>query len=373
MKRHLTELTIQRAKLPARGYSQIFDLGYPGLALRIGHGGAKSFEHMYREAGILRRVNLGRWPALTLAEAREKWRQTREAISKGEAPVAKGKGPLFETVIEEWVRRDQAESKASSLYQLSRIIERDLLPAWRGKAITSITKKDDIIPVLNGIYDRSPSSAQKTDAYLRRFFKWCRGQDILMANPMEGLDAISPPAARERVLSDAELAKIWRAASDKPAIRMLILTGARKEEICSLRWSEVNAEKIEIPGVRTKNGKPHQIPLSNLAREILDQISRTGEFVFGGEKPFAISDRAKKAFDKFCGVSDWRTHDIRRTVSTQMNELGLAEPHVVEAVLGHTIKGVEKVYNRARHEAAKREALEAWGAYVCKIMNSRKT
>ena len=90
-----------------------------------------------------------------------------------------------------------------------------------------------------------------------RLSKWCRGQDIIMANPMEGLDTIAAPPARERTLKDDELAKVWRAASDGPhhaAVRLLMLTGARKEEICALRWSEVNGDKIVLEGARTKNG-----------------------------------------------------------------------------------------------------------------------
>jgi len=374
MKRHLTEITIQRLRPPKQGYLEVFDLGYPGLAVRVGHGGAVTFQHFHRGEGKLKRVTIGRWPSVSLAEARERWRKTREAISKGEVPARNGtdKGQLFETVVEDWLRLDQSDNKESSQYQLHRIVERDLLPALRGKSVTSITKTD-VIAMLDSISERSPSMAQKTDAYVRRFFRWCRGRDIILSNPMEGLDAIAPPKARERTLKDEELVKVWKAASDGPhhaAIRLLLLTGARKEEICALRWSEVNGDKIELAGSRTKNGKAHTIHLSKPAREILDNISRTGEFVFGGEKSIHISDRRKKELDKLCGVSDWRLHDLRRTVSTQMNELSMAEPHIVEAVLGHTVKGVAQVYNRAKHETAKRAALEAWGAHVVSVVQS---
>ena len=81
--------------------------------------------------------------------------------------------------------------------------------------------------------------------------------------------------------------------------------------------------------------------------------------------------RNKTALDKLCGVSDWRLHDLRRTVSTQMNELAMAEPHIVEAVLGHTVRGVAGVYNRAKYEAGKRAALEAWGAHVLGLVGGK--
>jgi hypothetical protein len=131
MKRHLTDASVQRIKPPAVGTVEIFDLGYPGLALRIGHGGAKTFELFYRVGGKLRRETLGRWPAISLADARMAWRKTREAIAKGEAPPQLGdaKTPLFETVVEEWLKRDQSKNKASSQHQLHRSLEVDLLRA----------------------------------------------------------------------------------------------------------------------------------------------------------------------------------------------------------------------------------------------------
>jgi integrase len=366
MKRHLTEITIQRLRPPKQGYLEVFDLGYPGLAVRVGHGGAVTFQHFHRAAGKLRRETLGRWPSVSLAEARDQWRKTREAISKGEVPTRNDRGSLFEVVVEEWLRRDQSDNKESSQYQLHRIVERDLLPAWRGKSVTALTKKDDIIPLLNAISDRSPSMAQKTDRYVRRFFKWCRGQDVIMTNPMEGLDALAAPEARERTLKDDELLKVWRAASDGPhsaAIRLLILTGARKEEIFALRWSEVNGDKIELTGARTKNGKAHIIPLSKPARELLRKMPRDGESVFG---QISMSDRRKKAFDKLCGVTDWRIHDLRRTVATGMQKLGVTL-QAVEAVLGHTSGsrgGIVGIYQRHDFASEKRAALEAWGQHV---------
>jgi hypothetical protein len=141
-KRHLTEIGVKALKVPASGQVEHFDLGYPGLALRVGHGGAKSFIIFYRQGGKLSRRTLGRWPQVTLAQAREEWRRTREAIARGEAPVTNGKSELlFETVVEEWLRRDIApRNKQSSVYQITRAVERDLLPAWRGRHIDTLNK-----------------------------------------------------------------------------------------------------------------------------------------------------------------------------------------------------------------------------------------
>ena len=105
---------------PSRG--RFFDLGYPGLALRIGHGGAKSFELFYRVNGKLKRESLGRWPGVSSAQARDSWHKTREAIAKGEQPLNRegstNPDKLFEYIVEEWLRRDQSKNKPSHLYQV---------------------------------------------------------------------------------------------------------------------------------------------------------------------------------------------------------------------------------------------------------------
>ena len=110
MKKHLTELSVERTRPPKDGSLEVFDLGYPGLALRVGHGGAKTFEMFYRVGGKLRRDTLGRWPAISLADARDAWRATRQAIAKGETPQRR-KSPtmLFEFVVEEWIKRDASQ------------------------------------------------------------------------------------------------------------------------------------------------------------------------------------------------------------------------------------------------------------------------
>ena len=197
MKRHLTDASVQRIKPPAAGQLEIFDLGYPGLALRIGHGGAKTFEVFYRVGGKLCGTTLGRWPAITLADARMAWRKAREAIAKGEDPSrrdgAKAPAMAFEFVVEEWLKRDQSKNKASSQYQVHRSLEVIFLPAWRGKRVDEITKRD-IHDLLDAIADRgAPIMARRVQAYVRRFFRWCIERDILRTDPTAGM-----PQSRQR-------------------------------------------------------------------------------------------------------------------------------------------------------------------------------
>jgi integrase len=383
-KRHLTDKSVQHLKPPATGELEVFDLGYPGLALRVGHGGAKSFELFYRTGGKLRRETLGRWPQITLADARDAWRKTRERISKGEDPSsrngAKAPAMLFERVVEDWLKRDQSKNKAISLYQVTKSVESDLLPAWRGKRVDEITKRD-IIELLDSITDRgAPLMARRVRASVRRFFRWCIERDILEIDPTAAMPRVGNGKSRERVLTDDELAKVWRAALGPfgAVTRLLVLTGARREEMAQLRWSEIDGATIKLEGDRTKTGAPHIIPLSAVAQALLHSLPRIAgsDFVFtiSGTKPISGWSRPKAKLDAKSGVTDWRIHDLRRTVATGMERLGVTR-QTVEAVLGHTSGsrgGIVGVYQRHDYAAEKRAALEAWGTYVVVLVGETR-
>ena len=366
MKRHLTDASVQRLKPPRDKDLEVFDLGYPGLALRVGYGGAKSFILFYRYAGKLRRETLGRWPEISLGAARERWRRTREAVARGDDPLgANGKVPAlaFEAVVEEWLRRDVVpRCRASSAYGVQRLVEHDLLPAWRGRRIDTIVKHD-VLMLLDAIVDRgAPAKARRVYVHAHRLFKWCAGRGIIDVNPMVGLEAPASENSRERVLTDTELAAVWQASTDWPfgaIVRLLILTGARREEIGQLTWDEIQGDTIHLEGSRTKNGNGHLIPLSAPALELLRSAPRIGEkyvFTLDGTKPVSSWSRAKARLDKASGVTGWRIHDLRRTVATGMQRLGVGL-QTVEALLGHTggsRAGIVGVYQR--HDLPPRSA-----------------
>jgi integrase len=386
MKKHLTDAAVRRTKPPKEGSLEIFDLGYPGLALRIGHGGAKSFEMFYRHGGKLHRETLGRWPSVGLAEARETWRKTREAIAKGEEPsringAAPDPAMLFEFVVEEWLRRDQSDNKKSSLYQVTRSVEADMLPAWRGKRIDEIGKRD-VLGLLDAIADRgAPIMARRVQSYVNRLFAWCLERDILKIDPTASMARYGSAKSRDRVLTDAELIKVWLAAESIGAFgevaRLLVLTGARREEMAQLKWSEIDGDSIKLEGERTKNGEPHIIPLSAPAKALLDSTPRIAgsDFVFtvSGTKPISGWSKPKIKLDEASGVTDWRIHDLRRTLATGMQKLGITL-QVVEAVLGHTSgsrDGIVGVYQRHDFMQEKRAALEAWGSHVFSLIEGQ--
>jgi integrase len=381
-KTKLTDAAVERLKAPAEGQVDYFDKQYPGLCLRVSCGGRKTWCYVYRIKGTQRRLKLDLYPVISVAEAHDAWRKARDTVLAGRDPMEERKqqrpATNFRDVFEEWMKRDQEKNKSKKAVR--GYFERDVLPRWQDLAITEIGKRD-CLTVIEAVADRGKvTAARRLHGYLHRLFKWAIGRDIVSTNPLTGVDKPGEEIKRDRVLNDGELVKVWNAAERMgwpygPLFQLLTLTGARRDEIGRLRWTEIDDNTIKLAGSRTKNGEQHSIPLSTVARAVLDKLPRIGdsEFVFTTNGKVAVSDwgNAKINLDDFAVLKDhWRIHDIRRTASTGMNELG-TEPHIVEAVLGHTIKGVAGVYNRAKYQAAKRSALEAWGAHVLELVEGR--
>jgi integrase len=370
-KRALSDLAVRRIKPPAAGQVDIFDQGYPGFALRVSYGGGKSWVYFYRLGNRLRRKSLGTYPAITLAEARELWRQAKHEVLLGRDPAWRDSSRSnFETVAREWLRRDQAQNK--SVAEVTRIVEKELLPVWRHRSITDI-RQHDILVLADTIADRGAVvMARRVLAYVHRLFRWAKGRGIIESNPAADLPKPGREIARDRVLTDDELAAVWKNAEALgwpygDAIRLLILTGARRSEISDLQWPEVDGSTIKLTGARTKNGEPHKIPLSNPAKLVFSQIPRIAgsEFVFGKPLSGGAWSQAKLKFAT-AGIPHWRIHDLRRTVATGLQRLGF-NLQVIEAVLAHTSgsrSGVVGTYQRHSFDPERRAALDAWGDHV---------
>jgi integrase len=403
-RRSLTAASLNRIKPPARGQVDHFDNGYPGLALRVSYGGGKSWVYFYRLGGKLRRMTLGPLRTLakdekepketkpgdplTLASARDAWRDARQEVLNGRDPALtrKRQKPAtdFRGVSAEWLHRDQAGNRSHD--EVKRILDHDVLPHWGQLSVSDIGRRD-ALDLIDGIADRgAPVMARRVHAHLHRFFRWAVGRGVIEANPMADLPKPGGETKRDRVLTDDELRAVWKAADDLgwpfgPAIQLLILTGARREEIGALRWGEIDIDgaQIKLEGSRTKSGDSHTIALSTRTSAVLSDIQRISEsdFVFTttGKTPVSGWSKAKADVDAAAAIDPpWRLHDLRRTVATGLQRLGVGL-QAVEAVLGHVSgsrAGVVGIYQRHSFDAEKRAALEAWGAHVMDIVHGKK-
>jgi integrase len=389
-RRALTAASVDRLKPPAKGQVEHFDTGFPGLALRLSYGGGKSWVYFYRRGGRQRRLTFGTYPALSLAEAREAWRQAKADLEAGRDPiqVRKRDKPAhdFAAVAEEWLKRDQAKNRTAP--EARRIIEKYVLPTWVSLRVDAIGRRE-VLDLTDSIADRgTPIMARRVHGRLHRFFSWCVGRGIITSNPMAGLPKPGTETKRDRVLNDDELLAVWLGAEELgwpfgTAIHLLIVTGARREEIGRLRWSEIEglatpSPAIKLKGERTKNGEPHDIPLSTPAVALLQEARRVGssDFVFttNARTPISGWSDAKVKMDVLVPVVGWRIHDLRRTTATGLQKLGTAL-QVTEAALGHVSgsrAGIIGIYQRHDYAKEKRAALEAWGAHVMALVEGRK-
>ena len=274
----LTAAAVERLKAPDGGQIDHFDAAYPGLALRVSARGVKSWTYFGRVNGKLKRVTLGRWPSLTLPKAREMAGQEADRMKASIDPTAAKRAArrepkdkdTIEAVVAEWLKRDQARNRSKA--EVERLMNRDVLSKWRGRRIDTISRRD-VVELIDRIADRGAETlARRLHAHLHRMFRWCVARGILETNPMRDLPKPGKEVKRDRVLSDDELKWIWCAAGENgwpfgPAVKLLILTGARRDEIGGLRWSEIDEERsqVRLAGSRTKNNEAHIIPLSDLA------------------------------------------------------------------------------------------------------------
>jgi len=351
--------------------------GVPGLCLRVREGGSRTFIIQWRQGQFQRRATIGKVGVLSLDEARKAARKALVGIDEGNDPVAvraKSRADsklIFETLAREYLDVRVRDMKPGSLDQCQRHLLKCFKPLHR-LAIGKIDRAT-ISVELRAIANKSgPVQADRARSTLSAMFGWCVGEGILEANPVFGTNKQSKAKSRERILTDDELVAVWIAAPASDfgrIVKLLMLTGQRREEIAALQRSEIGDGVLALPAARTKNSRAHDVPLSPQALTVLgDQPERVGrEHVFGeGEGGFSGFSSAKDRLDKASGVTDWTLHDLRRTMATRMGDLGV-QPHVIEAILNHVSghkAGVAGVYNRSTYATEKRAALDLWGAHV---------
>lgn len=397
-KRALTAATIERIKPPPKGQVDHFDKGYPGLALRVSYGGARSWVFFNRWDGKLRRTHLGTFPAMDLGEAREAWREARKNAERGENPnpaKASSKDVLgtVERVAEEFLKRHGPNLRPRTLQELERPIRQLVIKQWGSRAPAQIGRADALSLLDDVAEERGPVAANRTLAVLKTFGAWMVERDIISTSPFASIKRPHKEESRDRVLADDELALLWSIFEELaypfgPFHKLLALTGQRRDEIAKMKWSELDLESDKpvwtLTKERTKAGREHIVPLSTWAVEILGGHPRPakprGDYVFTttqGKTAISGFSRVKDKIDAKVleiardakGPADWRLHDLRRTAASGIARLGFA-PHIVSAVLNHSpgsLQGITAIYNRFRYEDEKRAALNAWGAHIERI------
>lgn len=433
MAKALTVLSLEKMKPDPGRRLEIPDALLPGLYHVIQPTGARSWAVRYRAAGKPRKLTLGAYPALELGAARDAARLALRDAAKGADPAASKQEARraakagdragrdhFGNVAREFLARHAAR-KNRSWRETARLIglvpdktnpdaadnprafvaaEGGIAEKWASRPVAGI-KRSEVVELLDGIFDRAPIVANRTFSALSKLFNWARDTaELITVSPCAGLEPPANEISRDRVLTDDEIRWLWKATAGKtfgPLVRLLLLTGQRRDEVAGMTRAEVSGAVWTIPKERAKNNQQHVVPLSEAAQAALASapriVGRKG-FVFTttGETHVSGWSRAKTAIDRgmlaaarqealeagadpaTATIPRWTFHDLRRTAASGMARLGIAV-HVVERLLNHrsgTIRGVAAIYNRHDYLAEREAAAEAWGRYVTDLVEGKR-
>ena len=392
----LTQRRIEILECPAgKKDVLVFDDAQSGLGVRVTAGAdkgslaKKSFLAQYRHAGQKRRIPLGSCSAISLAAARDAVRAILGDVAKGRDPAAERKeaarqassqASTLQALLEQWRALKLADRRERYAAEAVRAIKHAFPKHLRAPAAD--LDRAAIIRVLDTLArEGKPAMARSTAAYGRACYGWAVRRGALSTNPFTGL-SLADTVKRERVLTDDELAAVWKATAGpgpfNGIVQTLILTGQRRGEVGGMTWNELapNLATWTIPSVRTKNGVAHIVPLSPQAQAIVRGCPQVddSDLVFPGRGGrFNGFTTAKAALDKASGVSGWTLHDLRRTTATGLQKLGV-RLEVTESVLNHVSgsrAGIVGIYQRHDWADEKRAALAAWGAHVEAIVEGR--
>jgi integrase len=405
----LTSAALAKLSLPeGKAEAFVWDDELRGFGLRLRAGGKRSWVVQYRLGTKQRRVSLGTPAALSPEKARKAAAEILAKVRLGQdfqaerhkarAEAALTLGAVVARYVAEHVRHRQ---RPRSQVETRRHLEKHWKPL-HALPLLQIDRRLIADRLGRLARESGPIAANRARSALAAMFAWALRHGLADVNPVIGTSRPGEEVSRARVLSLAELAEVWSACGEDDygrIVRLLILTGQRREEVAGMRWSELDLERAlwSLPGERTKNKRPHDVPLSKLALEILGEVPRRDgrDLLFGqAGGPFRGWGWAKARLDArilqarqeaaaaagidpaaVAGLIPWVLHDLRRSLVTHLNELGIA-PHVVEAVVNHLSgsakAGIAGTYNRAVYAVEKRQALDRWAQLLDEVISGRE-
>jgi integrase len=370
------------------------DSGCRGLYLNVYPTGRKSWSVRYRFGGITRNLTLDGFPSLA---------QARMAATKVLAEVAQGRDPAavkqearrtdrvrVSDTVEHWAslfveRHAKKHTRPNSWRQTVHVFDDYVLPAWRGR-LTHDIKRKDVRALLEGIAEHKPIMANRVHGVLSKFFKWVCARDEELTSPVIGVERPAEERVGERALDDEELCKLWSAAEkiggrEAACIKLLLLTGQRREQISHLKWHEVGNDTLEWSAERMKGKRAHLVPQSVQAAAIIaempklvPQVPKRDDYVWG-DSPIGHFHRIKDRLDECMGdTPKWVIRDIRRSVATGMARIGIAVP-VIEKILAHrkgTFAGIVSVYQKYSFLPEMAAAMQKWADHIEDLVSGRK-
>ena len=358
--------------------------GVPGLECVVSASGTKSWRLLYRLAGDSsarrRSIGLGRYPTVTLSEARERAREAWRLASAGIDPKhdreekARRRNLSLEEAVSEYLIWCKSNNGPATARDKRSVFENHVLKQLGGLPVVSISRRD-IAAAVDKLGDR-PARRRTAYAYLRHFFQWAAERELIDTNPCLALRAPKTVTPRDRVMTDSEIRQLWRGKSVLATMsRLQLLTAQRIGSIAAMRWQDIDLDEAvwSIPAQAMKSGRPHRVPLSRPALDILARWPQLeGPCVFGvgsnGEKPFNGRSKGMKRLREAGIATDWRLHDLRRTAVT-LAQRGGASIDEIRALTQHKVPGIIGVYARHGYEAEKLRVTHIIAAELSSILD----
>ncbi len=394
-----------------------------GFTLRVLPSGVKTFQYIYTLNGKRHRMNLGQYPAVTLADAREKFRAAAILAGKGLSPLEQSVAIEPETALtiqklvdayKEFVEQHMAKSTAR---ETVRTLDKYIIPSWKDRNAQDIRRKD-AISLIDPIAATAPGQARGVMKIARAMFNYAMDRELVEINPFTRLPAAVPsikPTSTSRTLSDDEIKTVWNtihsatppgSAETRKALLLILITAQRPGEVAGMAWSEIDKKWWTIPSerIKTRNQRQesHRVFLAPLALTVVGKNPGYSEYVFPGPaiidpvdqkavfpalqrkalSHMVCDERAggrpagdgkkTEAMAEYFGLPRWTPHDLRRTAATKLSELGCPD-EVIDAILNHAKKGVIGIYNRNKYDKEKQKWLATWAEYLGNLVNAPST
>lgn len=353
--------------------------GVAGLQLVVSPGGTRAWRLFYRVAGgdgERRAMSLGRYPSVSLAEARRRASDALATAATGRDPktarsdIAQRAEVTVAATVDAYLAACAAANDPKTVADKACAFRNHLVPAI-GRLSISEVNRPTLLKIIDSLTDQ-PATRRTLFAYLRHLLAWAAERDLIAANPFLGVRAPKAPPARERFLTDDEIRMLWRARGTMADIaRLCLLTAQRKGSVEAMRWDEVDLENGEwlIPAAVMKSGRNHRAPLGPTAIALIKgRPQLSGPYVFGvgsnGAKAYAGASKGFAGLRRQLGDCDWRLHDLRRTAVTLAQRAGCSID-AIKALTQHKTSGVIGVY--ARHDFAAEKRMVA-GAIEAEIL-----
>jgi integrase len=380
-KKRFTELFVKKVK-PETSPFNVWDEMERGLVLRIQPTGHRAFKVVYSFRGRPRWYHVG---DVGLADARRIAAKVRLAVAEGKDPVAerqaeRGAGSFAELADRYLEARLKAGKRVKSYKHARHLVERWLLPRWGKLDAGTITRVD-----VEKLHEKitAPVLANRVLAAASPIFNWGIKKGIVANNPTRGVER-NETKSRERVLSDSEIRRFWKALPSvgllrSSALKLVLLTGQRPGEISHMRREHVRDGFWELPGdpvpslnwPGTKNAASHRVWLSEPARTLIGELASseaaTG-FVFATSTGAAVRklSAAMIALCKQTAIERCTPHDLRRSWCTTAASLGFDHPQINRCT-NHKAGGIATVYDRYKYEKENRLVMEAVAARVVEL------